>query len=307
MNIVDLHCDALLKLHMDPGKSFTNDSDLEVNAERLVKGNVKLQLFAIFIEPEVTSHKQFQVALEQIDLFHREVVGKHPNIKKIVHWSDVAKLKDGEIGAILTLEGAEAFGNDLVKLRTLYQLGVKSIGLTWNNANLCADGVGERRGAGLTKLGFEVVTMNNQEKVWTDMSHLSINSFWDAVEVAEFPVATHSNSKVICGDRRNLLDDQAKAIIDKKGFIGMVFNPPFLNGKETATMDDVLRHIDHFCGLGGSKHVALGSDFDGITMHVKDLEHAGKYQNLVNELLKRFTEEEVRGFAYQNVIDRLPV
>lgn len=307
MKIIDLHCDALLRLQMDSTKSFTNDSELDSNAERLKQGNIKVQLFAIFVHPEVPYDRKFQTVLEQIDLFHREIIGKHSHIKKIVQWSDIDLLKDGEIGAVLTLEGADALGNDLVKLRTLFQLGVKSVGLTWNNANLFADGVGEPRAAGLTELGLEAVRLHNKYKVWTDLSHLSVASFWDALEAADYPIATHSNFKALCDDRRNLYDDQAQAIMNKNGFIGTVFNPPFLNGKTTATIDDVISHIDHFCGLGGVKHVALGSDFDGITMHVTNLEHAGKYQNLINELLKRFKEEEVRGFAYQNVLDRLPV
>ncbi len=55
-------------------------------------------------------------------------------------------LKQDEIGAILTLEGCEALGKDEMKLRLFYRLGVRSFGLTWNYANLLADGALETRG-----------------------------------------------------------------------------------------------------------------------------------------------------------------
>lgn len=227
-------------------------------------------------------------------------------LKKISDWNEIGQLKEGEIGAVLTLEGADAIGNDLTKLRTLYQLGVKSVGLTWNNANLCADGAGEPRAGGLTELGFEVVRLNNENRVLTDVSHLSEAGFWDVMESAHYPIASHSNSKTLCDHPRNLTDEQAQAIFSKGGFIGLVYNPPFITGRDDATMDDLLKHLEHFCELGGKENIAFGSDFDGISHYVKNLEDAGEYQNLINELLKRYREEDVRGFAFENVLKSLP-
>lgn len=306
MKVFDLHCDVLLRLWEDRTRVFKDSSSLEANLKRLIAGNVRLQLFAVFIEPDLPSDLKFQIALEQIDLFHKEVVEKHENVIKIVSWDDIRNLKENEIGAMLTLEGADSFGNDLMKLRTLYQLGVKSIGLTWNNANLCADGAGEPRGGGLTELGFEVVKLNNEQKVLTDVSHLSQAGFWDVITISDFPIATHSNSMTICEHRRNLTDEQAEAMFSKNGLIGVVFNPPFINGGESASIDELLRHIDHFCSLGGKNHLAFGSDFDGISYYVQNLEHSGKYENLIEELLKRYKEDEVKGFAYNNFLRFIP-
>ena len=115
-------------------------AQLNTNKENLKKGKVKVQCFAIFIDPDIPSDQKFQAALEQIDYFYDEVLGKNPEMKQITKWSDFDTLKDGEIGAMLTLEGVDPIGNDITKLNILYQLGVRSIGLTWNHANLAADG-----------------------------------------------------------------------------------------------------------------------------------------------------------------------
>lgn len=315
MKIIDTHCDALLKLQLAKrGQyydikplNFKDSEQIDTNYLRLKKGNVMVQFFAIFIEPEVPFDEKWQHALEQIDLFYTDVLGVNSSMKHIKKWQDLEHLNDGETGAVLTLEGADAFGNDLVKLRHLYRLGVLSIGMTWNNANLCADGAGEPRGGGLTLLGKEVVLLNNAHKVFTDVSHSTEKGFWDMIELANFPIASHSNARAICDHPRNLYDDQAKAMFAKDGLIHLVFNPPFIKeGKASTSITDLIKHIDHLCSLGGTEHIGFGSDFDGISDYVNDLENAAMYQNLINELLKYYSDEEVKGFAYQNFLNHRP-
>jgi len=314
LNIIDTHCDALLKLHFakrekyyDRPLHFQNAKELDTNLERLQQGKIRLQFFALFIPPEVPSDEKWQHALEQIDLFYTEIIDSNPVMKHMKSWDELDSLKENEIGAVLALEGADAFGNDLMKLRQLYRLGVLSIGLTWNNANLCADGAGEPRGGGLTLLGKEVVKLNNQHRIFTDVAHSTVQGFWDILELSDYPIATHSNARAICDHPRNLYDDQIKSMIAKNGLIHVVYNPPFINeGREDAQISDLIKHIDHICSLGGVKHVGFGSDFDGISHYITSLENASKYQNLIHELLHYYSEDEVKGFAYQNFIDHLP-
>lgn len=307
MRVIDLHCDALWKLSEAKGNlNFRKAKELDTNLLRLQKGRVKGQAFALFIEPDVKSGQQFPAVLEQVDYFYGEILKKNPEMKHIKTWRDFDDLKDGEIGAFLTLEGVDGIGNDLSKLRTLYHLGVLVVGLTWNHANLAADGVGEPRGGGLTQLGKEIVKLNNEHLVLTDVSHLSERGFWDVMELADYPIASHSNSKTLCNHRRNLSDEQASALFKKGGLVHVVYNPPFITESGGATIDDLIKHIDHFCALGGVKQIGLGSDFDGITNKVKGLEDAAQTQNLIVKLLKYYKEEEVRGFAGENFLNHRP-
>ena len=315
MKILDIHCDALLKLQLAKrGEfydlevlSYRDSAQLNTNLGSLQKGEAMAQFFAVFIHPDVPSDQKWQHALEQIDLFYTEILGKNPEMKHIKSWNDLDTLQDGEIGAVLTLEGAGPFGNDLGKLRHLYRLGVLSVGLTWNTANLCADGANEPRGGGLTVLGKEVVKLNNENHVYTDVSHLPVNGFWDVIELAEYPIASHSNARALCDHVRNLDDEQVKAMFAHNGNIHVVFNPLFINRKsKKATISDLVKHVDHLCSLGGVKHVGFGSDFDGIDSFVTGLEDAAQYQNLINELLKHYSEDQVKGFAYRNFMENRP-
>ncbi|MFB5196438.1 dipeptidase [Neobacillus sp. KR4-4] len=307
MNIIDLHCDALMKLQETQGKlRFADAPELHTNKTRLQQGQIKVQCFAIFIEPEIKGDQKFQVALEQIDYFYKEVLGKNPDMVHIKEWSDFDRLKIGQIGAMLTLEGVDPIGNDLAKLHILYQLGVRSVGLTWNQANLAADGAGEPRGAGLTVLGKEIVEFNNEHQILTDVSHLSDKGIWEVIELAKYPIASHSNARALCNHLRNLTDEQAKAMFVKGGLIHVVFYPPFVKESGEVTISDLVRHIDHFCSLGGVNQIGFGSDFDGISTFITSLEDSSKSQNLINELLKYYSEDVVRGFAYQNFLDHRP-
>lgn len=307
MHIIDLHCDALMKLQEGKGRlRFADAPELQTNKKRLHQGKIKVQCFAIFIEPFIPSNYKFQAALEQIDYFYQEVLGKNPDIVHVREWSDFDRLKIGQIGAMLTLEGVDAIGNDLMKLRTLYKLGVRSVGLTWNNANLAADGAGEPRGGGLTLFGKEIVDFNNEHQVLTDVSHLSDKGIWEVIELAKYPIASHSNARALCQHPRNLTDEQAAAMFNKGGLIHVVYHPPFVKESGEVGILDLVRHIDHFCSLGGVKQIGLGSDFDGISTFITNLEDASKSQNLINELLKHYKEEEVKGFAYQNFLDLRP-
>lgn len=307
MNIIDLHCDALLKLQEAHGTlRFADAPELQTNKTRLQQGKIKVQCFAIFIEPLIKGDQKFQVVLEQIDYFYKEVLGKNPDMIQIKDWSDFDRLKIGQIGAMLTLEGVDAIGNDLAKLHILYQLGVRSVGLTWNQANLAADGAGEPRGGGLTLFGKEIVEFNNEHQILTDVSHLSDKGIWEVIELAKYPIASHSNARALCNHLRNVTDEQAEAMFAKGGLIHVVYHPPFVKKSGEVTIPDLVKHIDHFCALGGVKQIGLGSDFDGISTFITNLDDASKSQNLINELLKYYSEEVVRGFAYQNFLDHRP-
>jgi membrane dipeptidase len=311
MKIIDTHCDALLKLQSDYRESyrsqervldFKNGGDLNASAEKLRRGGVKVQFFAIFIPPMLPDNEKWQHALEQVDCFYNEVLAEEGFVH-IRNFEDIDYLEEGEIGAVLALEGADAIGNDLMKLRTLFRLGVLAVGLTWNDGNLAADGVGEHRGTGLSKFGFNVVDCCNRHNVLVDVSHLNPEGVDDVIRSAERVIATHSNAREIFDHRRNLHDAQIKALINKGGMVNIVFNPSFIEDG-TPGIEALFAHIDRIIELGGEQAIGLGSDFDGITSYVEGLEDAGKYQNLVEALVERYGEDFAERITHLNFMER---
>ncbi|AXM90460.1 membrane dipeptidase [Anoxybacillus ayderensis] len=306
VRIFDAHCDVLYQLFCDQDVSFERSSSLHVTYDGLKQAGVTVQGFAIYIPKHVRPESRFFVALEMIDDFYEKIVSQ-PNMKVVRSKKEIDQLQPNEIGAMLTLEGCEAIGESLTQLRTLLRLGVRSVGLTWNDANMVADGALEQRGGGLTKFGKEVVQLLNEQQCWTDVSHLSERAFWDVMELAQYPIASHSNAYTLCPHPRNLRDDQIQALIKKNGVIGVTFVPQFLrHDAHTTTVTDVLRHVDHICSLGGENHIGFGSDFDGIFETVEQLENVSYYPRFIDELLKHFKEEQVKKFLFCNFYERIP-
>ncbi|SOC39261.1 dipeptidase [Salinicoccus kekensis] len=313
MKIIDTHCDALLKLQkdrrnmlgfMDEQKPmrYLDADEIDTNYERLKEGGVKVQFFAIFISPRIPDNEKWQHALEQADVFYNEVLTCE-NVVHIKDLRDISKLGEHEIGAVLTLEGSDAFGNDLMKLRTLIRLGVLSLGLVWNNANLVADGVGEKRGAGLTNFGREVIELCNEHGILIDVSHLNVPGFDDIIGMADRVFASHSNVREVHDHPRNLTDEQIERIIAGNGMINIVFCPPFI-GEGDIVIKDLFPHIDRIISLGGADNIGIGSDFDGIATYVEGLRHSGEYKNLVDALVDEYGEGFTEKITHRNFIDR---
>ena len=182
--------------------------------------------------------------------------------------------RDGEVTAIVHMEGAEPLAPDLSDLERWYERGLRSVGLVWSRANSFAEGVPFRfpaspdTGPGLTEAGRSLVGACNRLGVLVDLSHLNEAGFWDVQRLSQAPlVATHSNAHALCPASRNLTDRQLDAIRESGGVVGVNFAVAFLredghNVPETP-ITEIVRHVDYLAERMGIDHVAFGSDFDG--------------------------------------------
>lgn len=297
LKIFDMHCDVLYKMLLDPNLHFSDQQVLDVTHERLQEGNIKLQTFAIFLPEE--RPPSFAMIEQAIHLFHRSVLSR-PGMTFIRTAADLQLAeKEGKIGALLSLEGADGLQGSMLYVRRAFELGVRCLGLTWNYANWAADGVLERRQAGLSLKGRELIEVCNEIGMIVDISHLNEPGFWEVMELSAAPViASHSNCAAIEPHPRNLSDEQIKAIVQKQGRIGLTFVPDFIGGKQS--IDDLLKHLDHICALGGEDAVGFGSDFDGIDDHVQDLAHPADYIHLGEVLLNHYSAEQTDKFLHKN-------
>jgi len=305
MRIFDAHCDVLMKMFLDRNLLFTDKSKLQVSYQSLIHSPGSIQCFAVYIPEAVHPELRYMAALAMVEIFYEKVL-TFPNVKFLTSKKDIDAMKSDEIGAILTLEGCDCIGGDLLKLSTLTRLGVSSVGLTWNYGNLAADGALEKRNSGLSAFGENVVTLLNHKSMWTDVSHLSERSFWDVLEQADYPIASHSNVYKLCPHPRNLRDDQIKGLLKKQGTIGIAFFPDFLRSADGAQIKDILQHLDYICGLGGENQVGFGSDFDGIDRTVENLTTYEGYGLLIEELEKHYSADLTKKITFLNFASHFP-
>src|SRR3990172_1679875 len=127
---------------------------------------------------------------------------------------DVAN-REGAV-ALLLAPGFTAVGERLDRLYVLKALGAVMFPMSLNNRNMLADGCGERGASGLSHLGVQAVRLLNSLGIIIDVSHLSDKAFWDTIEVSDQPViASHSDSRALCDNPRNLTDEQVRAIAER--------------------------------------------------------------------------------------------
>ena len=165
--------------------------------------------------------------------------------------------------------------------------------LTWNGVCEAGDGAKVDNPKGLTKFGKNLVKKLEENDIIIDISHASEKLFYDVAEICEKPiVATHSNCKKVCGNPRNLTDEQIKIIKEKGGLIGLTFCKDFLSNSKNASMDDVLRHFEHFLLLSCEDNLAFGSDFDGADTP-EEISSIDKIKNLYEYFLKKGYKENL--------------
>ncbi|MDY5611945.1 dipeptidase [Dysosmobacter sp.] len=169
----------------------------------------------------------------------------------------------GKKYAFLAVEGMDAMGDDLGAIDRYGDLGVRIGMLTWNGENLLATGAGGDPYSGLTELGRQAVRRMEARNILVDVSHLNDGGFRDVLKTGEGPViASHSNCRALCDVRRNLTDDQLRAIRDSGGIVGLNVHHAFVHAdREKQTAEMLARHAAHMAEVMGVEHVACGFDF----------------------------------------------
>lgn len=170
-----------------------------------------------------------------------------------------AKAK-GKLGVMFGTQGATMLEDQIWRLELLVRLGLRFLGLAYTTANGFGDGCGEKRDAGLTYLGEELIALANTLPVIIDLSHCGHRTRAEAAALARAPVCTHSNADGLRANGRNTRDDTVKAMAARGGMIGVCGLPQSL-ADETPTLDDLLDHLDYLVKLAGIEHVGLGLDY----------------------------------------------
>lgn len=176
----------------------------------------------------------------------------------------------GKAGVIQNLQNTDPLEDRIDRIDELYDRGVRICQLTYNLRTRFGDGCLERRDGGLSRLGAALVERLNHLGVLVDLSHCSDLTTLDAAEVSSKPVAvTHSSARAISGHARGKPDEILAAVANKGGFVGVLLVPFFIvpppspgaTSSGNATLDDVVRHVQHFMDVAGEDAVGIGTDW----------------------------------------------
>lgn len=208
-----------------------------------------------------------------------------------------------KLAVVIHLEGCEAIDVNLESLETLYQAGVRSLGICWSRPNIFGTGVPfaykvhPNTGPGLTATGLALVKRCEELGIMLDAAHINAQGFFDLAAASQRPlVVSHSSAFTLCPASRALTDEQLETVAERKGLVGVTMHVPDLigpRGQESvyipqaselysnfkqakkalnkhiaqensrSELEAVISHIVYIGKQIGFDHVALGSDFDG--------------------------------------------
>ena len=267
MNFFDWHCDTLSVL----------DAGLEggVSNKILSRFEKAVQVFAIYTPDSLSDSESYERAMRQFKIFEA-LDFKHK---------------------IVSIESSRCLINGAKTLQEFNARGVFLFSLTHNAENRFAHGCASE--GGLKEEGKNLLRAAAELGMTLDVSHLSKQAFYEAVDFYGGPViASHSCFDAVYPHRRNLTDEMAKLIAERGGLIGINIYPKFLGG---ASLDDVVRHIEHGAELGLERNIAFGCDFDGIDTIPEEMKNYGDIAGIYTKLLEKgFSESLCRDIYYNS-------
>jgi len=302
-----------------PNPPYGDEVRTNTDLARAREGGLDVPFFSIWPECDYYesggANMARQRALDKISALQESVL-RHPDqVEFAISAEDVTRLTtEGKLAPLMALEGGHVIEN-LEQLQHFYDLGVRRLTLAQDCSHTWADSSRDDPAAnGLSEFGRQVVGEMNRLGMIVDVSHVSDETFWDVIAVAEAPaIASHSNARALADHVRNLDDDMLRAVAKTNGVVMVNFSGLFLDPRKTAEwkvflgwhwftqprqpdtpLSLLVDHIDHIVQVAGIDHVGLGSDFDGGLSFPEGLKDVSDLPNITVELMRRgYSDEDI--------------
>jgi membrane dipeptidase len=316
---------------------------LHTDLPRLRQGGVGLQFWSVYVPCQFEGHSAVTAVLEQIEVVYQLVERYPADLALATTADEAEEaFRAGKIASMLGAEGGHSIAGSLGVLRALRRLGVRYMTLTHNLNTPWADSAtDEPEHDGLTDFGRDVVREMNRIGMMVDLSHVAPSTMRDALAVSSAPVVfTHSSCRAVNDHPRNVPDDVLAALPANGGVAMITFVPRFVSPalsewdealqkamdesgldhrdlevrekftetwvgppKPSATLEEVVTHLEHAREVAGIDHIGLGGDYDGVGSLPVGLEDVSKYPALIGTLLDRgWSEDDCAKLAGRNIL-----
>jgi membrane dipeptidase len=230
------------------------------------------------------------------------------------HGDYVAARRDGDLAIWITLQGGNAISADPGLLDGPLGRSIHRITLVHLTSSvLGGSNSPSQPDHGITDRGRAFVATCNDNHVLVDLAHAGRKTFWGALEVHTPdlpPVVTHTGLDGAHAHWRNIDDDQARAIADRGGVVGVIYNGAFLTDVmvgRSCLREHILLHLEHLIDVAGEDAAAIGTDYDGMITPPRDLVDVTHHPLLIDDMLRRgWSETRIRkvlGGNYLRVVE----
>ena len=153
----------------------------------------------------------------------------------------------GLISLPMGMENGAGIEDDLANVAYFHRRGIRYITLTHGKDNLIGDASYDTTATygGLSPFGEKLVAEMNRVGIMVDLSHVSDNTFRDALAITKVPViASHSSvRKFTPGFERNMSDELIQGLAKNGGVMMINFGGAFLDSAYTSGTAQVREHL----------------------------------------------------------------
>ncbi len=216
-------------------------------------------------DPKTFGEAALDQAIDDIMAYDRHIAENHDLLIKATGVADIHRAKaENKLAIFYQLQNTTPVHKDLDRVNMLYNLGLRSLQLTYNYQNYVGAGCRERTDAGLTVFGVELIERMNEIGMLVDSSHANMQTMKEAIEVSTVPTTvSHTACQSVHEHVRNTTDENLRLLADSGGVVGLCQIRPFITAVNSA--DNVkyyFDHIAHAVNVAGVEHVCIGSDRD---------------------------------------------
>ncbi|CAG7827477.1 unnamed protein product [Allacma fusca] len=290
---------------------------VDTDIPRLREGKVGAQIWSAYADC-VSQHKDAVViTLEQIDVIKRMIDTYSDDLELVTESEGILKaVEKGKIGSLISIGGGHSIQYSLAVLRTFYTLGARIMDLTtlcstpwaqYYNIESYNKSAKLDFNQGLSSFGEEVIREMNRLGMIIDVSHTSLATMKDAIQLSQAPVIfSRSAAKYICDIDINVPDDVLRLIRQKEGLIMISLFPDYIKCRPNSgtTIEDVIKQLDHLRSRATVNSIGIGSSFGDMDEHVEGLSDVSKFPLLFEALIKsgNWTDEDLEKLAGKNFL-----
>lgn len=302
----DLHYDLLTQIYINKEEiAYLKEYFKEVyNNQNIIGG-----IFNLFYMSPKEMKEELNIERQEIDLIK--------NLETVTSLIKEYQLIPKETKYIIGIEGLDYLKN-IEDIDKIYELGVRSTNIVWNNNNKFGGGAKGDKKQGLTYIGRELIKKLVQKNIAIDLSHANTKTFYNIINYCKklkkeglnpIVFASHSNCKTICNTPRNLTDNQIKEIANLGGVIGIVGIKQFCSLKGNNYKEKYVQHINYVKKLlGGVDNICASTDnmeyykIEPEKYKTMNVFNQTRVKQEIQELLiqNKYTKEEIEKVLYKN-------
>jgi membrane dipeptidase len=245
--IIDTHADTPQAL-LDEGYDLADaSSPYMLSIPKMRAGHLGAEFFSIWVDVTWPQQDLIHRALDLIDATNQQVARHSDMLGLATAADDIERLHhQGKIAILMGVEGGHEIQGDLRMLDIYHRLGVRYMTLTHTKNDELGDSSGDKsHWKGLSPLGRQAVTRMNQLGMMVDISHVSDNTFYDALAASKAPlIASHSSCRALCNAPRNMTDDMILALAKNGGVMDINFYSGFLSQEYRDAFAKIEKQVD---------------------------------------------------------------